>query len=247
MQCPNCSAQMGLEDAVCPYCGTPNAMAAQHQSDMNRYRQDYQRTKADVIEKTSFMQSTGGTLIVLAALLVGLVIGIIVWVNAWDIGYSIRVGNVESGAVEDQQAMNAYLEQGDYGQFQGYYEANSISLTRDNPYEVLHSAASAYVDLLQYVSIICDKNHYAMRPERIPDTCASIAYDLNRIYTAEQQYAYDLDRYLPAEMRPYLEDICDRAAAISKAYLGLTDEQIADIPNLSERRLAKIIEEGMSS
>jgi raffinose/stachyose/melibiose transport system permease protein len=77
MECPNCGGQLGLEDAVCPYCNTPNAMAAKHQSDMAHFRQEYQRTQADVMQKTSFMQRHGSWLIVLSVLLVALIGGIV--------------------------------------------------------------------------------------------------------------------------------------------------------------------------
>ena len=101
MKCPNCGGQMGIEDAVCPYCNTPNTMAVQHQSDMARYRQEYQRTQESVMEKTSFLQTQGSWLVVLSILLVGLVAGVILLANSWDIGYSIRENNVERSAAEE--------------------------------------------------------------------------------------------------------------------------------------------------
>ena len=237
---------MGIEDAVCPYCNTPNMMAVQHQSDMARYRQEYQRTQESVMEKTSFMQRQGSWLVVLSILLVALVAGVILLANSWDIGYSIREKNVERSAVEDCQVMDSYLEQGDYGKFVGYYSANGISLMYDNPYQGLHTAANAYADLLQYVSGLNDSSSYQFRPERRSDTCGYIADDLNRIFTLEERYNYD-DRYLPPDKRVYLEDIRDRTAAIAKTYFGLTDKDIENIPNLSTKKLAQTIEEGISS
>ena len=247
MQCPNCSAQMGLEDAVCPYCGTPNAMAARHQADMERYRQDYQRTRADVMSKTSFMQSNGGMLVVLAVLLVAVVAGFILQANAWDIGYSIREGNVERNMAQSEQVMDAYLEQGDYGKFVGYFEANDLSMDYDSPYQALRSAAYAYVDLFQGISTLRESGSSEYGAQRVSSTCEYLADDLNRIYTIEEDYSYDLDRYLPDRMRPYLEDIRDRAATLAKAYLGLTDEEVAAIPDISEKRLAQMIEERVAS
>ena len=94
MKCPNCGAQLGLEDAACPYCGTANALAAQHQSDMSRYREEYERTQGEVLKNTSAMQRHGSWLAILVVLLVALVIGIVLQASAWDIGYSLRERNI---------------------------------------------------------------------------------------------------------------------------------------------------------
>ena len=246
MKCPNCGGQMGLEDAVCPYCNTPNAMAAKHQSDMAHFRQEYQRTQADVMQKTSFMQRHGSWLIVLSVLLVALIGGIVLQAGAWDIGHSIRTRNVERGMVEASQVMDSYLEAGDYGKFLGYYDANNISLDYENPYQGLRSAANAYVNLIRDISTLNDPNR-TYSPEHLASVYGYLAEDLNRIFTLEEQFTYNTDKYLPADKRVYIEDIRDRSTAIAKAYFGLTDEQIRDIPNMSTKRLAKLIEEGIAS
>ena len=247
MKCPNCGGQMGLEDATCPYCNTPNAMAAKHQSDMAHFRQEYQRTQADVMEKTSFMQRHGSWLVVLSVLLVALIAGIILQANAWNIGYSIREKNVERGMAEDSLVMDSYLEAGDYGKFVGYYDANNISLDYDNPYQGVRSAAHAYAALLQNISTINDRSNRTYSPEHLSNTCNYAAENLNRIFSLEEQYSYNTDKYLPPDKRIYVEDIRDRASAIAKAYFGLTDEQIREIPNMSTKKLATLIEEGITS
>ena len=247
MKCPNCGGSMGLEDAFCPYCNTPNTMAVQHQTDMAHYRNEYERTQADVMEKTSFLQRHGSWLVVLVVLLVLLVVGVVLQFSAWDIGYSIRESRAEQSAAEDSAVLDAYLEQGEYGKFAGYYGSNDIYIVDRNPYQALRSAANAYTDLVQYISALHSSSDYAFKPNRISDTCGYIANDLNRIYTIEQQYSYDLDESLPLDKRVYLEDIRDRTRAIAKAYFGLTDEQINDIPNVSTQKLAQWIEEGIAS
>ena len=247
MKCPNCGAQMGLEDAVCPYCKTPNAMAVQHQSDMAHYRDEYERTQAQVLKNTSLLQRHASWLAILVFLLIALIVGLGLLGNAWDIGYSMREGDVEKTIAADRQVMDAYLEQGDYGKFAGYYEANDINLSSDTSYMALHTAAGEYVELLGYVAALNNPNDSAFGPERASDTCAYVADCLNRIYTLEEQYSYNLDEYLPDSMRVYVEDIRERAGVIAVAYFGLTADDVDNIPNMSTRKLATLIEEGIAS
>lgn len=247
MKCPSCGGQMGLEDVRCPYCGTPNAMAVKHQTDMAEFRREYQRTQADVMRKTSFMQRHGSWLAILVVLLVALIAGIILHALAWDIGYSIREKDIERNMVEDAQVMDEFLAQGDYGKFCGYYDANDISLASDNSYQGLQSAARAYVDLMRYISDIHDSSDFSFKPEYISNTCGYLAEDLNRIYALEEHFPYDTDRYLPSDKLVYVDDIRDRTTAIAKTYFGLTDAQIREIPDMSKKKLAALIEKGLSS
>lgn len=237
---------MGLEDASCPYCNTPNTYAVKHQSDMDRYRNEYERTQEQVLENTSFVKRNGSLLVILVVLLIALMVGIGLFANSWDIGYSIRESNIERDIATDRQVLDGYLEQGDYGKFVGYYDSNDLSLGSDRSYFGIQRAADAYVDIIRDISAIVNSSQYPTYPGRIPSTCGNIAENLNRIYTLEEEYDYDLDTYLPDSKRPYLDDIRERTRAIAKTYLGLTDEDIENIPNISTRKLAMMIEKGIA-
>ena len=247
MKCSNCDGQMGLEDAVCPYCGTPNAMAAQHQADMAHFREEYERTQDEVLENTSALQRHGSWLVILVVLLVALVIGIALQACSWDIGHSMREHAVKQDEAVDKQALDTFLEEGDYGKFVGYYDSNDLYVGDYDAYIGIHSAARAYADIVQFIETVNDYDNSRHSPTFIEDVCGYLADDLNDIYTLEKQYSYSLDRYLPNSMRGYLDDIRERTDAIARTYLGLTEEQIRDIPNISEQKLAQLIEEGIKS
>ena len=76
---------------------------------------------------------------------------------------------------------------------------------------------------------------------------AAHSFEYGGAFAIEEYYSYDIDRYLPADKRVYVEDMQDRAAAIAKTYFGLTDQDIQEIPNMSTHKLATVIEEGISS
>jgi hypothetical protein len=214
---------------------------------MARYRQEYTRTKADVMQKTSLLQRQGSWLVILAVLLVALTAGVVLNVYAWDIGYSIRTDNVERGLDNDKQVLDGYLDQGDYGKFVGYYDANGLSLADMDEYQGVGTAARAYVNILYYALKTNDSTSHQFKPEYISGTCEYLAEDLSRIFTLEQRYSYNTERYLPEGKRVYIDDIRERTATMAKAYFGLTDEDIQEIPNMSTKKLATIIEEGIAS
>lgn len=247
MKCPSCGAPMGLEDAACPYCGEPNDLARQHQYDMARYRMEYERTQDEVLENTSLMQRHGSWLVILVVLLVALVVAIGLNAVAWDIGYSIREGNVERDMAEHAQTLDAYLEQGEYGKFAGYFNANDINMSSNRSYHAVKTAADAYAQILEDVAALNDPDEWAFKPDHVHDTCVYLAGSFNRIYMLEQQFSYDPEESFPRWTRAYVDDIRERTAVIGKTYFGLTDDDIRNIPNMSVYRLAQLIEEGIAS
>ena len=247
MQCPNCGGHMGLEDAYCPYCGSRNTFAVQHQSDMARYRNEYERTQQEVLENTSFVQRNGSWLVMLVILLIALMVGLGLQFNAWDIGYSIREKNVQNDMPADKVVLDTFLEQGDYSQFVGYYDANNLYLGRDDSYQAVHKAANAYTRLLENLVVVNNPDAFPYRENYISDVCGYMAEEYNDIFTLEEQFSYNREEYLPDSMRVYVDDIRERAGAIAITYLGFTPEDVEKIPSLSKRKLAQMIEEGIAS
>lgn len=243
MKCPNCGAQMGLEDRFCPYCGSPNQQAVKHQSDMDRFKGEYFETKEHVLRRTEFFRNQGGLLIILALVLLAMIIGVILNAKAWDIGFSIREKSVVKYREVDAEVLEGYLQEGEYSKFVGYFDSNRLRFMDDTTYDAVDTVASAYVRLFEYVSGIDNPEDFQFSESRIVDSCQYLAEDLIRIYTVEKEYNYRREEYLTEDKLGYIKDIQERSAVICKTYFGLTDEEIADIPNMSESKLASLLEE----
>ena len=52
MKCPNCGANLTIDDEVCSFCGMENPYAEKHREEMRQFKTDYNRTKSQVLEKT---------------------------------------------------------------------------------------------------------------------------------------------------------------------------------------------------
>lgn len=237
---------MGLEDRYCPFCGTPNTMALQHHSDMERYQRQYRETHESVMEKTSLMQKHGAWLILLTIMLVVTVIGTVIYAKAWDIGYSIRQSNGKRNYSEDCRVMEGYLQEGDYSQFAGYYNANSYYSVMDNEYDAVASAAEDYTRLIKYVSTLRSPSDLdTFREDYFMETCEYTAQCIQSIFNVEKLYGYRSETLLTDDKMVYIHDIQDRAGVIAKAYFGLSDDDVDQITRLSEGALGEKIAEGV--
>ena len=114
MKCPHCGGEMSLEDLVCPYCGMPNEEAAQHAHAMRYYKESYQRTEAEVREKTG-RQSARFVKILISLVLILLSVGAI-WFgqNAYHFQYERQRTEAVKNADAYCAALDDLVEQGDY-------------------------------------------------------------------------------------------------------------------------------------
>ena len=72
MKCPNCGANIGLEDKFCTYCGSPNPFAKQHQEQMRQYQQQFEKTRAEVEKKANRFAKIAVPMTIFAILLVAI-------------------------------------------------------------------------------------------------------------------------------------------------------------------------------
>ncbi len=44
MKCPNCGANLTIDDEVCSFCGVENPYAEKHREEMRKFTRDFNRT-----------------------------------------------------------------------------------------------------------------------------------------------------------------------------------------------------------
>jgi len=239
MKCPSCGSPMGLENKYCPYCGEPNQFAIEHQRDMDRFEVEYRNTQNRVFKRTEVLRRHGGNLIVMVLVLMALIVALVMNFKAWDIGYSIREKKVIADREKDVAVIQEFLESGEYGKFRGYYDANDVGSFSNDDYWAVSRIAMSYTRLIEYVSSLRNPSSFS---DELSIEYAAEA--LLSIFTVEKEYNYK-EEYLTEDKMVYIRDMQERAALIAKTFFGLTDETIEDIPNLSNTKLASLIEEGL--
>lgn len=245
MKCPHCGSPMGLEDRFCAYCGRPNEQAIEHQRDMDRFDAEYQDTKEHVFRRTEILRHHGSILIIMVISLIGLVGAVSLNAFAWDIAYNISEKESRRYLAEDRKVLREYLDAGDYGKFVGYYDSNNMDSEIDREYLAVYAASMSYTRLFEYISAIDNPLDYFFREDNTLEACTSIADELVRIFNIEKEYDHSYSDYLAEDKMVYINDIQERASVIAMTYFGLTENDVKEIPNISESKLAEIIKKGL--
>ena len=69
MKCEFCGANIDIESPVCPHCGMQKRQFEQHRSDMNRFQQEFQYVRDDVVEENKRFSKKASYITVLCVLI----------------------------------------------------------------------------------------------------------------------------------------------------------------------------------
>lgn len=242
MKCPYCGAPLGLDDKFCPYCGQPNTLAKKHQADMEKYVQEFQKTRSQVYRETSRFTRLAVPITILFVLFVLNLAAYTVWAKSWEIGSSLMEKKIESQLENHQTAVDEFLAEGNYMGLSGYYQANSLYYTDAfNKYQAVLQGADSLSYVFQQLQYTFDAS---LPPDE--DDLTYLAESLSRlvmqIYQMENQYSYNREIYLSQENMTHIRAIQDQCSALLIRYAGLTAEDIASLPDLSESRIYQLLE-----
>ena len=254
MKCQKCGANLGLEDKYCPYCGTANPFAKQHQEEMQHFRAEFEKTKANVENKANRFAGTAVPLTILAIAFVLMIASFIFRLSADGIGRNIKIRRLASRKEELRTMIEEALDRGDYGLVDTYnHELDLYYITSSygkdqalKDYQLIFQACGDYEAAC---STLCDfgtQRSYRFSADRIEDTCKYLAGSVHEVYAAEEKNWYD-ESCRTEEKLTRIREIQEQMTVLLIAYGGFTREEIETIPDLSEGKLQDILIEKFST
>lgn len=228
MKCKNCGANLAIDNAFCPYCGTPNKVAQKHRADMKKYATDYNDTKDQVIDKSK--RANGVAIKVTAiALTVAAAIGLMFYGGISD---SLRRDHARKTTRDNADVyiseMKEYIANEDYLAVDEIARTTGLSryLRFDNEYRDVLTATSSYADLLSSLVAMMGDNGY--RAERLAST---ISGDIATINNKTGK-----DANIPEDCKEYAEHLRNDMYLTLNVYLGLNHSEVDELLALSENK-----------
>ena len=235
VNCKNCGAPLTLEDAVCPHCGTPNPEAKEHLEKLAKLDRDFRKTKTEVAEEVRKSKSGYGVLVILVMVLLANLFMIPLHASSYDISEKIIASKM--GKVRIKETMDELLEQGEYIEMAIFANKFRLSYQEYGDYNRIAYLAEYYNRMIGNVT----DYYYGKDPFNDPlvSACQNI-----KDFISEYGYA---GRYIDdRRMMKYVEDLNAEFEAYIKATLKLTDEDIAEINDMSNSQLLLRINERMA-
>ena len=245
MKCKNCGGEIRLEDMYCPYCGSPNEEARRHALDMQHYRQEFQETREDVIERAGKHTGRAVRFAAVAILLLAITANIVLQMNSYTLQRIWQESRIKKDAPVYREKMEAWLEAEDYCGFASFC-ANHHLLFYDGPfrdYYVIYRMASNYRYAVMDIMRLINHGPYTDVDRLIESTSEGI-----------QDFYEDLDpdkypyygNYDTAFVQGHIKKMTENMNALCMAYLDLTPEEAQSLPTLSRGSRIVLIEKGLA-
>lgn len=240
MKCIYCGNNLNIDDKFCGFCGKENVHAQKHREEMEHFRDDYNRTKGVVIEKS------GRTVSIIAkgTIIVGLVLICLLILIATSNSYRIRdwVAKVEiSKDINTHISILDRLENDrDFFGLTSYYESNELYFSKDL------SGFRAIVNMSSNYLYIYNNTFQLLNYEKYPYTSKEkliehVSDYIKSFYDRFKYNEYEPEQYSETHMAA-MEDLRTELETFIHVYLNVPREDIETFQDISSGKIQFIVE-----
>ena len=242
MKCEYCGSNLSIEDEVCPYCGKENKFAKKHNSDMDKYEEEYESVKEEVISNSRRFNGFTARLTIIAILVALLASVLVARVRKYDILRNREEKLTLAHLDEHKAALDELIMSRDYVRVYYYFIANNLAYSDHlNDYHLAYVASEKYVDLLDRFYYLYREDSYYTPEESIDRIVYAYQY-LNKKRSPEDQF-YKERYYTNEEVVAYINDLADHCDLLIQGHFGLSEDDTEKFRNLSEAGKQVILEE----
>ncbi|MCR5733122.1 MAG: zinc ribbon domain-containing protein [Lachnospiraceae bacterium] len=243
MKCEHCGNNLGLEDLVCPYCGTENKMAKQHNTDMKRFSADYASTKQDVISNSRRFNAFTVRITIIAVLVTLIAVMVIALCNSYDIRSARQEKIIAANENKYRDDLDKLIDERDYLGLSYYSRINNIrySDSLEDLY-MIFTVSSVYESFMHDMYYLFDDDSYMDDEEAFE----RIAESMDRIYSyRDPNSEYEKNKYYTdGRVYDYIYDLSVHMETLIKGYFNLSDEDIESFDELSNAKKQILLEDG---
>lgn len=244
MKCKNCGGEVRLEDMYCPYCGSPNEEAIGHARDMQHYKNEFQQTKADVIDRAGRQSRTAVRIAVTAFLLLAITANIFLQANSYSIHRLWKELQMKGNEDQYRQRIESYLDQEDYIGLSAFCSNMNLYTFGDlyDEYYPLIRVASQYRYACDHIMKVINHGKYSS-PELYGKYVSQYIQEFYDCLNPDNYSSYD--SYGNPETRQHIDNMADALEAVFIAYLSMTPEEAESMRTISRGSRMILVEKGL--
>lgn len=244
MKCEYCGGLLQIEDAKCPHCGKDNPHYIKHRSDMQAYQADYQSTKEEVLQNTSKLNRRNVHITVIAVLVALCAVAAVFCILGDNIQDARRESGIERNKTVYETHIRGYMEEGDPIGLYQYANRNRLTYSKAlEEYDKVFTISMYYNYFYEYTMELMtegtEKKYYTLE-----ERCQDISRYAGYLYQYRERQSYDKEACFTPDKVAFMDETVGKLELFLKAYFGLSDEEIAQVPSLSQARLTLLLAEG---
>ena len=238
MKCPSCGANLQIDHAFCPYCGKVNPVAQKHREDMNRYANDYKKTKEEVIGNTRKFNKVTFRVTAIAITLAAIAGVIVLSVAKTRLSYSVRRDRRSLKAPQYYEATLNLMDEGDYVGLATLASAKGVRSANDKAfydYYGVFRAADLYDDV--FTKMVKSLSDTEITDSDITSLASSI-HSFYKSFDSYSSYGQENERVIK-----FNADIKRDMKFLLTTYLEISKEKADEVETMSEGQISVMIEE----
>lgn len=245
MQCPNCGAQITVEDQKCSYCGSENEFYKSQRKSLIHFRREFETMQADMLDKSKQAGRKSAVITWIAILVVLNIVALILIGQSYEITSAIKTNKLKNNLTNVKQQLSTYETERDYFSLAAFDRAYNIyNIDELQEYEVVIQMSSRFTRIYQDIMELSDEEYNSYTSDE--DTCKYIAEGLTWLYkdlSPEKSY-YDVSCYT-AVHKAFMQDLVADVHAILVTYCGISPETVERFPAMSEGKRIIALEKGL--
>lgn len=245
MKCPNCGANLTIDDEVCSFCGVESPYAEKHREEMRHFTSDFNRTKSQVLEKT---QSHSKFVAKVTLIAVMIVLNLIVWLlaaDSYEVERFVINRRISANYQVHKEELNKLEEARNFTGFYVYYYENRLYYSDlFEEYRAAYNVANNYEMVYNYMMELVtedSENSYYDPEQRIEMLAQQIEYLYK--YSIPQEYS-DMTQY-SEKHQEFMDAAVEQTEDLLQTYLNIPKEKLPEFRELSSARRQIMIEEGL--
>ena len=245
MKCEHCGCNLNIEDKFCPQCGVLNPFAVKHQQEMERYEHDYQKTKKDVLDKSSRYISRNLKITLIAVLVALIAVCAFVFKNTDDIRWDMMERTIASNAETYRHNIDQFMKDDDFLSLYAYITRNRIIYSDDfREYSGVFDTTQQYKYIYDDLMALHGKRagddsfSYANESELIE----SISNKIHNFYEMSKPGEYNLEAF-QGDKKEYMDSLTNHLEVMISGYFGISLEDAARMKNMSASKICLMLEE----
>lgn len=245
MKCEHCGNNLQIEDRFCPCCGQPNPFAVQHQKEMQRFSREFRQTQQNVLEQSERFNRHTVRITILAVLVAACAVMAFFCLRADDIRYRQEERQLAARADEYRTQIDALMKERRYTDLYNYMDGNRLYYTNAlSEYDTVYTASMFYQRFYENLMMLKTKavNDKVYTYYTEEELLEELSGDLFRIYETMEVNEYHPEEFTEDKMA-YMTDLADTAGQLLVRYAGITEEEAARIPEMTEARLNVMLED----
>ena len=255
MKCEFCGANIDIESPVCPHCGMQKRQFEQHRSDMNRFRQEFQYVRDDVVEENKRFSKKASYITVLCVL-IAINLLLLVGISAnYSIYHFFNEKNVERHASQHAKVLDQFETDGEFERLYYYYSENNLYYGDDTylaEYNVLYRFCASYESFTNNLPFFTIKDYgpdyytdenRLQRVEYVVEAYDQLSKLYEQVLNQDPYLSYDHPEVFEQKHMDSYQQMMDNMDNYLMTYCHFDEEKLAQFKETSKTRQILMLEE----